>query len=433
VQQQNDNSFEYVRNLETLSPSALIYELKDMDLSSADEQARLCEYVRERVPAARAVDTSELLRMISGYPGVVSFWLRATLLGSLQTLGDLKETAKNAKNLRYTELDRLFNRPLDEKTKFIARLVSLPQLDRQAWRTLQPVLITGAGIELLQDLTTEGVLDEEADFPTFGHDTRHVALRHLFAKKSRIYFTSIAQDLICALAAECTTIDYALLPFFGGLAAATELLQVMELDEASKCFIYAARSAFNETDGFADSRLDASYLTGLSSRNPRAAPLLCIAVLNRGITRGRTGDVPGELADYSALITLPRARVDQVAKALFNRGFARGEQGGVPNARALHSTRPDRMPFGAKVGRWQRVLAATLKPAALEGLRLRCPSVVSRSRERRATFPEVLRRTIPAWNAAPAAARQSQPQSRRARGRRSASETRPEQRTHPRR
>jgi hypothetical protein len=51
------------------------------------------------------------------------------------------------------------------------------------------------------------------------------------------------------------------------------------------------------------------------------------ALFSRGIRRGESGDTDGEMSDYTAVIVLPDAPADQVARALYNRGVSRGQAG----------------------------------------------------------------------------------------------------------
>jgi tetratricopeptide (TPR) repeat protein len=53
------------------------------------------------------------------------------------------------------------------------------------------------------------------------------------------------------------------------------------------------------------------------------------ARLLRGFTYGQQGDFERELSDYSAVVEMPDAPVDQRAKALFNRGVTYGQQGDI--------------------------------------------------------------------------------------------------------
>lgn len=53
------------------------------------------------------------------------------------------------------------------------------------------------------------------------------------------------------------------------------------------------------------------------------------ALVNRGVVRGQQGDAAGEITDYTAVVELHAAPHEQVAQALFNRGVARGRQSDV--------------------------------------------------------------------------------------------------------
>ncbi|MEQ1850751.1 MAG: MarR family transcriptional regulator [Chthoniobacteraceae bacterium] len=56
------------------------------------------------------------------------------------------------------------------------------------------------------------------------------------------------------------------------------------------------------------------------------------ALFNRGLTRGQAGDAQREIADITAVIELPGAPVKQLAKALFYRGLTHGQAGDAQRA-----------------------------------------------------------------------------------------------------
>ena len=61
---------------------------------------------------------------------------------------------------------------------------------------------------------------------------------------------------------------------------------------------------------------------------------LAVALVDRGVVKGRLGDIQGELADYTAVVTPEGAPKEQVAQALFNRGLTRRMMGDHQSALA---------------------------------------------------------------------------------------------------
>jgi tetratricopeptide (TPR) repeat protein len=59
---------------------------------------------------------------------------------------------------------------------------------------------------------------------------------------------------------------------------------------------------------------------------------VAVALVNRGFANGQVGDMPRAIADYTQVIDLPGAPVEQVARALVNRGFAYGQADDIPRA-----------------------------------------------------------------------------------------------------
>jgi len=52
-----------------------------------------------------------------------------------------------------------------------------------------------------------------------------------------------------------------------------------------------------------------------------------VALVNRGVTKGKAGDTQGELADYNTILSMPDATGEQKAQAIFNRGVAKRQAG----------------------------------------------------------------------------------------------------------
>ncbi|MBA3494154.1 MAG: hypothetical protein H0T87_08590, partial [Gammaproteobacteria bacterium] len=61
---------------------------------------------------------------------------------------------------------------------------------------------------------------------------------------------------------------------------------------------------------------------------PNAPPeQVAKALNNRGVRKGEVGDSAGAMVDYSAVIEMPNAPPEQVAQALNNRGVTKGQLG----------------------------------------------------------------------------------------------------------
>jgi tetratricopeptide (TPR) repeat protein/DNA-binding transcriptional ArsR family regulator len=62
------------------------------------------------------------------------------------------------------------------------------------------------------------------------------------------------------------------------------------------------------------------------------------ALVYRGVSHGKVGELPRAIADFTALIELPGAPVEWVGMALYNRGFAHRKAGELPRAIADYTT-----------------------------------------------------------------------------------------------
>ena len=87
-----------------------------------------------------------------------------------------------------------------------------------------------------------------------------------------------------------------------------------------------AKSQLSNTQGAID---DYSAILQLED-----APVDQVAdsLLNRGVTKGQQGDTQGAIDDFSAVLQLEAAPVDQIAKSLLNRGVTKGQQGDTQGA-----------------------------------------------------------------------------------------------------
>lgn len=66
---------------------------------------------------------------------------------------------------------------------------------------------------------------------------------------------------------------------------------------------------------------------------PQVSPELMAMAFNiRGLAKDRQGDTAGAITDYTAVIELPHAPTEEVAKALYNRGGLKGIQGDIAGA-----------------------------------------------------------------------------------------------------
>ncbi len=300
-----------------------VIEIGGMDRADATEIARLLRFVRERMPAAREVADDALADMIDGYPGVLDFWLREAANHGVRDAQELAAQARNAHALRYREFKHLLTGLKEPALSLAARLTVFPRLDAAGWARFSKILLADGPDDPFYALVDAKIL-ADARFPTFGHDTRHVAARRWLVDKEGALMRRVAERLVDRLAGEILAVDARSRPVFEALVGLSDAGRDLALEPAWMCLVAAARSAVTgpeamfETDFRADAR-------EACERTPAAAPLIAIALNNRAIEHRHRGELAQERADLDAVIALPGAPSDEIARALANRAQAHAD------------------------------------------------------------------------------------------------------------
>jgi tetratricopeptide (TPR) repeat protein len=315
----------FAEGLSRASPAALVFDLQPMHLDK-DERFRMLARIADKVPAAADVDGTSIERLIDGYPGVLDRWWFSS--EEMKTVYDLEKEAANGQALRYTEFDRLLRQLSQEERYLACRLAVLPRLDAQSWARIHGAVLDGLSPNLLETLSHCRVLETVRPAPSFGHDTRHEAARKWLTDEPpfREALTAQADQLVVALAGMFSGINEPSYVPVLMLVALSERTASLSISPIPRAFLRAAECLMPDTN-----LIDADPLDAIDWRafEGTQAGLLMSAIVNRGVEKGRAGDVAGELADYNAVIELPGAQVDHVARALVNRGIRKGQTGDV--------------------------------------------------------------------------------------------------------
>jgi len=149
-----------------------------MDFAAATERRRLISFLHAQ-PQLRALENvadDHVLKLVGGYPRVISRWTAEDARTTAKTLDGLKQLAKDANEFRYRDLEQLL-RGLDGDCRKLAIRTALVPLvdDVDAWRTLRPIILDTLDPNALDDLKLTNVLEKEAESPKFGHPTRRDA------------------------------------------------------------------------------------------------------------------------------------------------------------------------------------------------------------------------------------------------------------------
>lgn len=331
--QTQENASRRAGDLCTLSPAAKTHNLLPMDLTEVSERARMVGFVRDKVAAANHVNEQSLIEMIGGYPGVLNFWIDCTQRGEIKTQEDLSKEANNAHENQYPALDGLLSSLTGDKLVLAARLAFLHRLDKAIWETFGRLIMKNLAEDAFTDLIDTDVLQDDS-VPTYGHDTRHAAARRWFYKHKRSVVRRTAEEWIKSLASLIRGTGHKSAEMLRGEIDSNDGLLIVALvvcaEEAEQvgvssnvyCLIQAAQSIFGDVEGITQPSFDEEYPKALQA-NASVAPLIAIALVNRGVSKVRGGDSAGAIADYTAVTRLRGAAPEQVALAHDSRGIVK--------------------------------------------------------------------------------------------------------------
>lgn len=322
--QTQENASRRAGDLCTLSPAAKTHNLLPMDLTEVSERARMVGFVRDKVAAANHVNEQSLIEMIGGYPGVLNFWIDCTQRGEIKTQEDLSKEANNAHENQYPALDGLLSSLTGDKLVLAARLAFLHRLDKAIWETFGRLIMKNLVEDAFTDLIDTDVLQDDS-VPTYGHDTRHAAARRWFFENRRPVVRRTAEEWITSVASRIrgtSEIDINDRLLMGALVVCSEEAEQVRVSPNVYCLIQAAQSIYGDVEGITQPSFDEEYPKALQA-NPLVAPLISIALLNRGVSKGHAGDNAGAIADYTAVIRLPGAAPEQVAMAHASRAISK--------------------------------------------------------------------------------------------------------------
>lgn len=329
---EHDNlSLQYVEDLQRYSRRVAIRPLAVMDLQDRHEVARMGQFLRLRIPAASGVTDVRFCQLISGYPGVIDFWLHAAERSEVQSSADLETLAQQAQSNLYAELEGLLGALSDSERDFASQLAVLPRLNAFTWRVLRPILPVQSDALTLDRLLNRGLL-EPGDGPHFGHDTRHRAVRQSFARLFRHSFTELAEQTVAGLAAHCTNTNQRAPTCLQSLAASHELTEFITFDPRLDCLVSAARSVFRDDQGICSDQFMSAHRVA-AKLSPGATSLVSMGLLHRALRLARDEDgTRSGLVELEAALALPGIPDWSVSMALYNRGIIRGGQGDFSGA-----------------------------------------------------------------------------------------------------
>jgi tetratricopeptide (TPR) repeat protein len=306
------------RALEAYRPGTVsCHELRELVLDGTEER-RFLDYVRAEVPVLRSLDDATILTIVDGYPGVVSFWLDEATRARLTSVDALRQRASNAHQARYPEFSEIFAQLTPTQLRFAARLAFLPNLEETTWVLLQEPLLDSLPECVVDELMIErqDVLSHKA-YPTYGHDTRHEAARAWFVFSQPRLIKSEAEKLVSHLASRIVDVSDNSALFAIVLASLTKAVEQTRIRATARALVSAARSLLRDPDMLFEQDFDDAWRCELR-RDEGVAPLIAMALVNRGVERSSRGDHDGALADFEAASGIPGAGPYPIAEALLN-------------------------------------------------------------------------------------------------------------------
>lgn len=322
-------AFQRARDLRLQSAEVELYELPPMDLSRSDELERLIRYLRINVPGASQFPDDGLLALIDGYPSVIDRWLNTSDRTRVATGAGITELAKDAISLRYRDLEaRLADvQDLDQRS-VSARVAFLPRINEATWSYFRKLFVEADSDRIVETLKEIHLFDDDARFPTYGHDTRHIAAREWFIREKKPSSRRLIEELVLSLAAKIDWVEEDSAPLILALLDLSGPATDTQIDPAVRSLISAAFTLVGIHDEVMNGAFDRNY-PEIIIRDPSVVPLLALAIMNRAIGKHQRGEIDGELSDYDALSALPNAPVRLTSRARINRGILIGKRGAI--------------------------------------------------------------------------------------------------------
>ena len=231
--QEGSEAANLLRDLETRHPGgARVYTLEGMHLQDGTERQRLLAFLhaQPKLRAIENVEDSRVLNLIGGNPCVTSWWLAEDGHVTPRTFDELERLAKEANDLRYSDLEKVLLALDGDRRKLAVRLALVPLTeDADAWHALRPTVLADLDPDALDDLKLANVLDQRAEAPKFGHSTRRDAARSFLDRRRREPVRTQAEGLIPALAKSVVEIGPSAVPYLIALVGLLDVARQQKL------------------------------------------------------------------------------------------------------------------------------------------------------------------------------------------------------------
>ncbi len=196
-----------IRILEQEHPGYIsFFNIPRLHFEESENVTKLIKHLHRTIPVTRNCTNEVLLRAIDGFPGVLERWGNPYLKAN--NADELLKQAIDAHTNLWPEVEWLLNKLNESELRVVIRLAMLPPLSIRLWKSIGSIIEKEQNSGIYKHLIHKGVL-WPSEFPTFGHLTRHEAIRNVLRRDGRWLNDEreIADDLAKELALGVTGLD----------------------------------------------------------------------------------------------------------------------------------------------------------------------------------------------------------------------------------
>jgi hypothetical protein len=260
--------------------TAELFKLGLMRLEDLSTQQALLAFLREKVPATKAVDDDgRLCQLVDGYPGVVGRWSSDYQASHMKTPEDLESVASQAKVYQYLELDTIGDRLSQVERLLAVRLALVTTENPSRWDAIKEIVLGGRVEAVLDDLKQKGML-ESVEPPSFGPTTRREAARRWFVEHRRSLIRQECLDLIRSFSGRVKNTDWSAHIYAEALGEIASTASELKVPSHYEGVCYAAIGMFGRSpsNGHDDLLIRAAKSSRQEADAP-LAPLLAMGLL----------------------------------------------------------------------------------------------------------------------------------------------------------
>jgi tetratricopeptide (TPR) repeat protein len=320
ISNQECDIFRMVEDLIQIKSTAIKYPLPLLHYEELTECDRLLAHLRKYIPAASDIQEEQLLSLTEGIPGIVGRWLEEPCCTEMKCIQDFDKQADDVKKQYHKDLGQRLHLLKGNERTLAMRLSLFPRLDESSWYILSEIILNGMDEDVWHELNTKYVF-QNADYPSYGHDTRHQFARQWFLEQSHIRSSVCKEvhDLIFNLAEKIQMVDKNDAIFSVAIYSLRSSAKILSISKDAQALTDAICYLLPFDKPVQSSILNEGHLKAIK-QNPLVATLIAQSLLNRGRIYGQEGQTDKEIADYSSILVMAHAPTKQKIDALICRG-----------------------------------------------------------------------------------------------------------------